>query len=665
MTNRRSALALLAGTMTLGRGPLAAPAEAGAPAAYTAEDFAAGPLLRNVQLSPDGKRFAAILNKGKHSFLVTRAVAGGAFTSLLASDNLEFQFNWLRWINPQRLAVSLRYPSDRQVSEFSSADTMESRLLSVSADKPGDAVNLSRPRGEDDVVSRALQQDRVVDWLPEDGQHILLALPDTKFSQQTAVYKVHVISGARRIVQESLPRVSHWLSDAQHRVRVGIAYEQGRLTLWACDPQGQNWRALRSFGFFDERRVAPLGFGLDPNLLYLQAQHEGLWAVHTLDLSAADPQPQLKYRLPAHDLDARLLHSSRNGDALGLVTNGGAADAYVWDTELKALAERLDRALPQRQIHLQQLVADDQIYLLRTWGNGNPGEYAVGNRAQGSLTLLSEVSPQLDPARLTRKQRIEFKARDGLPLQAFLSLPRGVPGSALPLVVLPHGGPQSADTGLYDTWSAFIAARGYAVLQVNFRGSTGSGQKHLQAGLRRWGLEMQDDLEDGVAELVRRGTADPKRVAIAGSSYGGYAALMGAVKTPGLYRGAFAFAPVTDLVDLIRESENFRTMYSREAVAEQIGTLADDRARLEATSPRRQAARIEVPVVLLHGTLDRSVPFEQGQGMADALKAAGKDLRFVKQERGDHFLSHQPHRLQFFQELEGFLARVLGPGALA
>ncbi|MCV2367274.1 S9 family peptidase [Roseateles oligotrophus] len=631
--------------------------------AQTIEDFARAPLLQHVQLSPDGKQIAAVLNQGKLSVLVTRPVKGGTFKQLMASDNLEYQFNWLRWVNADRLVVSLRYPSTRQVSWFSSADSMESRLLAVNADGSR-LINLSRMRGQEDIA-QALDQAVVIDWLADDGHHILMSQPNAKFSGAPAVFKVNVDTGARQLLRDSMNDILTWVTDAQHRVRVGVSFTEGRQSLWVSDPEGKTWRLARSFGLLDSARITPLGFGLDPQTLYVIAMHEGFQAIHTMDLSDPALPLSLKFQQKAsRDLDGHLLYSSKTGEAVGFVSNGQNAGAYFWSEDHKALVDRIDKALPKRANRIVQLVDQDDVYLLRSFGNGKPGEYMVGQRSKGALAVLAELNAQLDPEHLALKRSIRFKARDGLPLQAYLSLPRGVPSKGLPLVVLPHGGPQASTGSEFETWPAFLAERGYAVLQVNFRGSTGFGQAFMEAGLKRWGLEMQDDLSDGVAELVKRGTVDPQRVAIVGASYGGYAALMGVVKAPQQYRGAFAFAPLTDLVEYAREIANNRVWISTHALERQIGSLASDRARLEATSPRLQAAKIEVPVVLVHGTLDRQTPYEHSVWMADALKAAGKDYRFISQDRGDHQLSHQPYHLQLLQELDAFLLKVLGPGAM-
>jgi len=240
-----------------------------------------------------------------------------------------------------------------------------------------------------------------------------------------------------------------------------------------------------------------------------------------------------------------------------------------------------------------------------------------------------------------------------LKLPSYLSLPKEGLQKNLATVLLVHGGPQSRDHGDFDAWTQFLTNRGYAVLQVNFRGSTGYGQKLSRSGLRKWGMEMQDDLSDAAQWLIKEGIADPKRIAIVGGSYGGYAALMGAAKTPDLFRAAVSFAGVTDLVELGLDRE-------KESFAAQVGSVDTERQRLRDYSPVNLAANIKIPLLLVHGTQDRSVDFEQGASMHKALLKAGhQNVRFIVQKDGDHHLSIYEHRLQFFQELENFLAKNL------
>jgi len=304
---------------------------------------------------------------------------------------------------------------------------------------------------------------------------------------------------------------------------------------------------------------------------------------------------------------------------------------------------------------------DENRYLVYSSNGQTPGQIFLGDDRANKLELFALSYPGLSQKDMATKTKVSIKARDGLELPAYLTVPQGVEAKKLPMVMLVHGGPQHHDDADFDTWAQFLANRGYAVLQVNYRGSTGFGRGLMAAGLKRWGMEMQDDLTDAAQWAIANGTADPKRLCIVGASFGGYSALMGVAKTPELYQCAVSFAGVSDLVELGRDHREFG---GAEGVYDiQVGSVDKDADRLRQTSPRYLASQIKVPVLLIHGTEDRSVLFEQGQYMDEALTAAGKPHRFIKQERGDHHLSLYEHGLQFFKELEGFLAQHLGAGA--
>ena len=521
----------------------------------------------------------------------------------------------------------------------------------------GHLINLVEPNA---FTAAAQLQDQVVDWLPGDGHHILLQAPVDRSDVSPAVWRVDVDTGRREIVHGRSFRINRWITDASHRVRVGVRQAGTEVEVTLCDPDGEHWRTGWKYQVFSREAVMPLGFGDDPQVLYVSADHGGRQAVYEVDLR--DPALPRKLLLDANDEDLQggLLVDPASRRAIGIRAGrlGNAATSF-WDPAGRSLAQAIDQALPERFNRILQFSADGSRYLLYSSGNGAAGRFLVGDRKAGKMSLLSAQYPQLPAQSAVRKQRFTVPARDGLALPVYLTLPAGVDARNLPTVVLPHGGPISQDDLDFDPLTQFLADRGYAVLQVNFRGSGGQGYEHLAAGLQRWGLEMQDDLEDALRWSVQRGTSDGSHVCIVGGSYGGYAALMGGAKTPGLYRCVASLAGISDLQAMAL----FRGKYvnGREMFERQVGSTWSDRERLNETSPRVLAAKFQAPVLLLHGTQDRVVPYEQSEFMAQALTAAGKPVRLVKLEDGDHNLSVAANRLQFYEELEKFLGENLAP----
>jgi len=306
--------------------------------------------------------------------------------------------------------------------------------------------------------------------------------------------------------------------------------------------------------------------------------------------------------------------------------------------------------------------------LVQSYSDVVPAIYSLYNTQTGQLSKIADVRPDIKPAQMGRQQFVRYKARDGLEIPALLTLPAGGATSKLPMVVLVHGGPyvRGASWG-WNPVSQFLASRGYAVLEPEFRGSLGFGIKHFKAGFKQWGLAMQDDIADGVQWAVGKGIADGSRVCIAGASYGGYATLMGLVKDPGLYKCGINWVGVTDIKLLYNGGWTFTNDTSDEFKAygmpDMIGDPVRDAAQLEATSPIAQAARIRQPVLLAYGGVDRRVPINHGTQFRDALMKTNKDVEWVEYPVEGHGWALEKNTIDFWSRVERFLDRNIGPGA--
>jgi dipeptidyl aminopeptidase/acylaminoacyl peptidase len=304
---------------------------------------------------------------------------------------------------------------------------------------------------------------------------------------------------------------------------------------------------------------------------------------------------------------------------------------------------------------------DNGRFVVQSTSDRDPGTYYLLDPDKRTLEEVLRTLEWLKPEQLSKTTVVRYKARDGLEIPAYLTLPNGREPKKLPLVAWIHGGPWVRDDWRYDPEVQFLASRGYAVLQPNYRGSTGFGLRHLNASFRQWGQSMQDDITDGIRRLVDDGIVDANRVCIGGGSYGGYATLMGLVKDPKQYRCGISVVGVSDLIWMQELGYSDFNSYDPDSAdayfSVTMGDLKTDRAMLEKYSPRRHADQVEAPVLFLHGADDRRVPIKHAEGMRDALKAAGKPYEWVVYNGEGHGFMKPENRLDYFQKMEAFLAR--------
>ena len=343
---------------------------------------------------------------------------------------------------------------------------------------------------------------------------------------------------------------------------------------------------------------------------------------------------------------------------------------FFFDATLQNAAQRLAEHFADGYAEIVSWSADKSRLIVKGEQADDAGAYYVYEPAANRLTRTALLYPELaDPASLGQRASISYHARDGSVVHAYLTLPANADPHGLPLVVLVHGGPGSRDTFQFDWWASFLASRGYAVLQPNFRGSVGYGIDWYRAGQGQWGNGvMETDDEDGVVALVRNGMVDPSRVCIMGASYGGYAALAGAALTPDRYACAVSVGGISDLVQWVdwkaSESGSSRSLASdwwRASIGD-----TNNRDHLRAISPAAHAADVRAPILLMHGVDDTVVPIDQSQRMANALRSAGKDVQLVTFANDDHWLSEPQTRVQMLQTIETFLDAHIGahrPGA--
>lgn len=472
------------------------------------------------------------------------------------------------------------------------------------------------------------------------------------------VYRVDLNNGRTRTMNEGNGRTRTFLLDdnAVPRVRLDVDEQVNQWRLFMLE-EGDD--RLLSSGISPTGGIGVVGLTSTGEIAIVdESKDQGTDVLYSLQ--PASGARTILAEHPRYDVDAALVDPWTRVVVGARIVEELATEQF-FDPQLAKVLAAVQKKLPGALVDLDNWSIDRNQFVAYIERPGDAGGYYLYSAVTDVLQLIGLAYPDLKTAHLGTRQGIEYKSRDGTAIPAYLTLPDDNMRNKRPLVVLVHGGPTARDTLAFDWWASFLASRGYAVIQPNYRGSSGYGRAWEKAGYRQWGELMQDDVEDAVRALVRAGVADPSRVCIVGASYGGYAALVGGTRDPDLYRCVASIAGVADL-PMMLTIETLQTGTDSATVdwwTMLIGSRKDDRQQLEAVSPAYQAANVKAPVLLIHGELDTVVPIRQSERMASALKSTGKAVKFVRLAGEDHWLSDAPTRIRMLEELETFLAEHL------
>ena len=639
--------------------PIAAPPRAATPAPTSAgeiplEVFAAGPQMAEPHLSPDGGKLVYLTNLGGQLRIAVRNLRTGSAESILKAAAGSLSVTHCEFKTNDRLLCHLEgvarggdparlYPA--------------SRLLALNAD--GHSLRMLFRNAffaRLPPAARSQFQDRIIHWLPDDANHVLIELGD-EGSVFPSVYKLDVYRGDLKLVVPSQPPVMDWTADPAGVVRFGYGFRDDTGVYIARNGPDAPWRTLEEFKRFDRTRFDPLAFGARPNELLVFAPYEGRTAVWQIDLDAPANGLTLLFSNPEVDVGG-ILEWPLDRHVAGFVYETDRPHTHYIDPRAAAIDEQLERELPGAYHVVVDSSRDETRLVTVSFSDVMPPRYHLLNTVTGSLTELGRQDAGLSDAQLAHVKPVTVPGPGGIAIPGYLTLPSGSqPGQRLPAVVLPHGGPYARDRWGYDPLVQVIASRGYAVLQLNFRGSTGYGQQWRDAGHQAWGTIMHADITAGARWLIEQGIANPARLGIVGWSYGGYAALTGVEKEPELYRCAVSIAGVSDMSQMALDDERFYG--GKDSAGDAMGT---DPAALRAESPLQHVERIRVPVLLVHGEDDYTVLAEQSKAMDRALSKQGVPHELVLIKHGEHSLLRPEMRLILYQKVTEFLRANLGPG---
>ena len=620
--------------------------------AYTRNDR-----FTDLNISPDGKYFSATVPMEDRSVLVVieRATNKPMGNFKLPRDNYVAD---ARWVSPERLVVSV-------AQKFGSLDTplLTGELFAINADGSksemligyrvddgGPGTTIKPKKGNDSI------QAWLLDSLPMDGRTVLISaeMMQSRDPYRT-VQRLDVFNGRMAQVTAAPVQAARFGVDNRGVVRFtwGSASDRVRQLYYRAG-DGADWdlMTIEKNGRFE----IPIGFSADNNTAYLQVEEKsGPDSIVAIDL-ATRKRTQL---LVDDTVDpSRIIYRNGTRTPIGAYFMDGRPRTAFFDNEAPEarLQKSLESAFAGNAVVVSSQTADGGLALVHVYSDQNPGDYYLYDTKAKKAAFVLAAREWFDPDKQAVSTPIQLAARDGMVLHGYLTTPPGSSGKNLPMVVLPHGGP----IGIRDEWgfesdTQVLAAAGYAVLQLNYRGSGGYGMDYLNAGAKEWGGKMQDDLTDATRWAIQQGIADKARICLYGASYGAYASLMGVAKEPGLYQCAAGYVGVYDLPKMVTDSRR-DSVRSANFDKDWVGQASE----LGNVSPNRLADRIKVPVFLAAGGRDFVAPIEHSEMMESALRKAGVPVETLYYDTEAHGFYTPEHRQEFYTRLLAFLSRSLG-----
>jgi dipeptidyl aminopeptidase/acylaminoacyl peptidase len=610
------------------------------------------PQYDQMKISPDGMRIGALAPVKGRQNLVVMSLSPRAVNPVTAIEDHDVL--WFVWLNDKRLLLGTGSRGTRE------DDRRGGAIYAV--DRDGSNARLIS-EGGDSAVRAVIHPLVLVRTLPGDGDDFIAQeySVDGRRIAAGGLYRIDSRSGRRTLLSLGKPEGGEseaWVVDNKGVARAMVASAEGISRIYYRAGADAPWQKLDEFSATVPGWM-PLAIGEDDKSLIASSRKGRDKAAIVRYDPATRSFGEILAEHPQVDLNDLLV--DRDGSIVGvryLDDRGGYA---MFDPALAKVQKDVDGGLPGSVNHLSWST-DRAHFVIDARSDVSPGVFYLMDARTGRIQWFADRAPWIKPKEMSPMQPVRYKARDGLIIPAYLTVPRAQAAKALPMVIVIHGGPWvEGDTWSFDPEAQFLASRGYAVLQPNFRGTTRYGWKHFQSSFGQWGLSMQDDITDAVKWAVDEGIADPKRICIYGASYGGYATMMGLAKTPELFRCGINYVGVTDIPFFLTVSwsDYAYSDWIRSSVKTMVGDADRDAQRLRDTSPVNLASRIRVPVLMAYGASDRRVPLEHGTRMRAALDRAGVKYQWMVMEGEGHGFRDPANQRTFYSAMEKFLAENL------
>lgn len=599
------------------------------------KDFFRNPEMSSFSLSPDGKHISYMKpwEEGNRMMNVyVRPIDSN--DEVRITDASKRSLYGYFWINDNRIAYVQDKGGDENIHIY--------------------AVDIDGKNNIDLTPFENIQA-RITDDLEDDPNFMLVAL-NKRNPQIHDVYRLNVNSGDMDMIAENPGNISGWGTDHDGKLRIATTSDGVNTSLLYRENEDDDFKSILTTNF--KESVSPLFFTFDNKELYVSSNRgRDKSAIFKFDLETAK-EGELIFE---HDeVDVYGLMSSKKRKVItGVSYTTDKRQIHFFDKWRENLQSTLESQLKGVEVAISGLSKDETKAIVVTYSDRSRGTYYYYDIENDNLTKLADLSPWLNEDDMAFMKPIKYKSRDGLTIPGYLTLPLDYKkGEKLPVVINPHGGPWARDNWGFNPEIQFLANRGYAVLQMNFRGSVGYGREFWEISFKQWGKTMQDDITDGVNWLIEEGIADPDRIAIYGASYGGYATLAGLTFTPDIYACGVDYVGVSNIFTLLETLPPYWEL-GRQMMYEMIGNPETEKELLEAASPLFHIDKIKAPLLVAQGANDPRVKQAESDQIVDALKAKGIDVPYILKEDEGHGFYNEENQFDFYQEMEKFLDKHL------
>lgn len=611
---------------------------------YTVEDFFRNARYSNMQLSPNGKYLAAIAPQTNRRNIAIIDLEDRSKSSFITNLNDQDVAGY-SWITNDRIIFAV------------DADGQEA-LAMYAVDRTGGKIKtLIDPLGKDAGKGVGLPSPGVLDPLEDEPKYVLISYDARKVGSPD-IFKMNIKTGSRKMVERNPGDVQGYMTDHDGKIRMALAQDKLFSEVRYRETEESEWRVLTRYRWDDPNGFAPMAFDYDNQTLFVSSgKDHDTSAIYRYSPSTGEFGEQI-FHNPNVDAGG-LMFSDKRKKLLGATYYTDKPQWEGMDEQFTRMLKSLEASFPNRTVNISSLTKEEDLAIVTVGSDVAPTEYYKFDVENKKMEFLAASMDWIDPTDMAERRPISYTSRDGLTIHGYLTIPNGSEGKNMPLIINPHGGPWARDTWGFNVEHQFFANRGYAVLQMNFRGSTGYGRKHLESAYKQWGKTMQDDISDAVQWAVDEGIANKERVCIYGGSYGGYATMAGMTSTPDLYKCGINYVGVTDIA-LLFETMPKRWNLGAEQMKQQVGDPKTESEMLAEASPLNHVENIKAPIFIVHGRKDPRVNIKHATLLRKQMDKHNKAYEWMVKNNEGHGFRKEENRIELYTAMGKFFDKYIG-----